>query len=191
VSAPATASIIRVPGVLIWNPTSLSGSAPYGGTYLGTTRGISFKSNPRYRPLWDETSGSVLDLIYAGEGPCELKAIVRYPDSDMLTTAAEKAVQTTAGGVAFLFRPQGTTANTRAGRLMSAGAGVLLFAPHAATAHPMVLIYNAIPMLDEDLELRFSQKEEWGLGVSFMGTPDASGRVYAHGRKATLTTVYP
>lgn len=185
-SVAATASIIRVPGVLIWNPTSLSASEPYGGTYLGETRGISFKAGIKWREIWDESTGSVIDAIYGGEN-CELKAIVRYPDADMVTTTATKSVITTATGAGFLFRPGGTTGNTRAGFRMSSRTGKLLFAPHAATAHPMILIYNAMPMFDEDMELRFNLKEEWGLGVKFKGTPDSSGRSYIHGQKALIS----
>ena len=185
-SAASSASIIRVPGRLIWNPTDLGAAEPYGGTYLGTCRGISFKPNPKYRDIWAEEFGSVVDSIYVGEGPCEITAIVRYPDSDMLTTAAPKAVASGSSGVHWLFRPGGTTTNTRAGTAMYSLAGKLLFAPKAATAHPMVILYSAVAKISEDTDLRMSLNEEWGLSVKFTGTPDSSGRVYDTGQRANL-----
>jgi len=57
---------------------------------------------------------------------------------------------------------------------MASRAGKLLFAPKAKDDHPLILMYAAIPMLDEDLELRMSMKEEYGLGVRFLGTPDGT-----------------
>lgn len=186
-SAPSTSSIIRVPGVLIWNPTDLGQSEPYGGTYIGQVRGIRFAANPKYRTIWDETTGSVIESIYGGEGPCELHAIARYPDSDFITTVAPKSISSGSAGVAFTFRPGGTTGNTRAGTAMGTRAGKLLFAPKAVNAHPMVLLYNAMPFIEEDMELRLSLKEEWGLGVRFVGTADSNGKVYIHGRRAAIT----
>lgn len=186
-SAASTSSIIRCPGSLIWGPTDLGAAAPFGGTYIGQVRGIRFTAHPKFREIWDEATASIIDAIYAGEGPCELRAIARYPDDDFITTVAPKSISSGSAGIAFTFRPGGTTGNTRAGTAWSTRAGKLLFAPKAVNAHPMILLYNAMPFLDEDMELRMSLKEEWGLGVRFVGTPDTNGKVYIHGRRSAIT----
>lgn len=186
-AAPVTASIIRVPGTLIWNPTDLGQAEPYGGTYLGTVRGIVFKPNPKYRDIWAEEFGSVVDSFYVGEGPCEIRGVVRYPDADMVNAVAPKSIQPGSSGIHWLFRPGGTTANTRAGTsLYDTKAGKLLFAPYADNAHPMILMYKALPQIASDTEIPMSWKDEWGLPVKFVGAPDSNGRVYDTGRKATL-----
>lgn len=186
-SAANTASIIRAFGTLIWNPTDLGAAEPYGGTYLGQVRGIVFKPQPQYRDIWAEEFGSVTDSIYVGEGPCEIRATLRYPDVDMVNVVAPKSIQPGSSGIHWLFRPGGTTSNTRAGTsLYDSKSGKLLFAPYATNAHPMILMYKALPQIATDGEIPFSIKDEWGLPVRFVGAPDSNGRVYDTGRKATL-----
>lgn len=171
-----TGSIIRVPGRLSWN-----------GTPIGTCRGIRFQPRHRYRDVWAEEFGSVVDSFYVGEGPCTISAIVRYPDTDAITAAAPKAL--VGSQVHWLFRPGGSSGNTRAGTSMFTKAGVLLFTPLAAVApstHPAIKLYNALPQIAEDAELRMSLDEEYGLGLRFVGSPDSSGRVYDTGLLADL-----
>lgn len=135
--------------------------------------------------MWAEEFGAFVDSFYVGE-QAELRAIVRYPDADMINTAAPRAVASGSSGIRWLFRPGGTTQNTRAGTSMFSRGGLLLFAPKAATAHPMILLRNALPMLAEDAELRMSLNDEYGLAVRFLGVPDSSGRVYECAQRANI-----
>lgn len=185
-AASDVGNIIRMRAYLVWNPTDLGASMPFGGTCLGTCRGIRFSPNPKYCEIWAEEWGTVSDVVYAGEGPCTLHTVVRHPDDDMLTTVLPKYVASGSSGIRWVFRPGGTTENLRPGSSLASRAGKLLVAPRAVNAHPMLILYNAIPEVAEDAELRFSLSEEYGLGVRFIGTPDSSGRVYNMGRRANL-----
>ena len=186
-SVAAVGSILRVPADLIWNPTTFpGGSSPYGGTYLGLARDKEFIPEPQLRPVWGEVLGTWKDVFYCGE-KVRLDAVLRYPDTDAITTIAFKAFAPGSSGTNFLFRPGGTTANTRAGTSLYASAGVLLLAARANVDHPFVIMYKAIPVISSEALLRFSMGEEWGLKVSFYGSIDTSGRNYAHGRRANLT----
>ena len=185
-AAPSSASIIRVPGRLIANPTNLGAAEPYGGTYLGTCRDQEFIPEPVLRPIWNQVWGAYSDVIYGGERAV-FKAVVRYPDADMLLTAMFKPVSPGSSGAGFRFRPGGTTANTRAGTALSTGSLKLMFAARAPNAHPSIIVYNAIPALDEAARLQLSFGEEFGLAVAFYGSPDSSGRVYELGRLNNLT----
>lgn len=183
-SAPSTISILRgVPCKLIWNPTDLGQAEPYGGSYLGSTADQIFEPNPKYYETWDQTRGSGDESYYLGEEPV-FKAVVRYYDADMLTAAMPKAVNSGSVGVHWLFRPGGTTTNTRAGT--SPTSGKLLIAPRAANAHPMLILYNAIPQLDSAARIQWSLSKELDIAVVFKGLPDASGRVYDTGRRGGL-----
>lgn len=185
-AAASSSSIIRVPGDLVWNPTDLGGTAPaYGGTVLGTCRDKEFTPQPILRPIWNQVWGSYSDVIYCGEKVL-FKAVVRYPDSDLLLNTMFKAIASGSSGVHWLFRPGGTTGNTRAGAALSSVSGKLLFSPRAPLAHPMVILYNACPALDEAAKLQFSLGEEYGLACAWWGTPDSSGRVYDTGLRANL-----
>src|SRR3990167_1826631 len=137
-AAPSSASIIRVPGRLISNPTNLGAAEPYGGTYLGTTRDQEFTPNPVSRPIWDEAWSSYRDVIYGGERVL-FKAVLRYPDEDALLAIAPKSVASGSSGVHWLFRPGGTTQNTRAGTSLGAQSIKLLFSPRAPLSHPMLV----------------------------------------------------
>ena len=184
-ATPSSASIQRVPSRLIWAPTNLGTSEPYGGTYLGTCRDLEFSPQPVLRPIWNEVSGTTKDVIYGGERVL-FKAVVRYPDADMISTAAFKSVSG-ASGYHWLFRPEGTTTNTRAGTSLGTRSGVFLVAARAPLAHPSILFYNAIPAIDETAKLQMSLGTEYGLAVCFYGTPDSSGRVYDTGFLTDLT----
>ena len=185
-AAPDVGNIIRVHAHVIWNPTDFGAPVPFGGTYLGTCRGIRFSPQPKYREIWAEEWGTVSNVIYTGEGPCTVHMIVRHPDDDMLTTVLPKYVASGSSGIRWVFRPGGTTENLRPGTSLASRAVKLLIAPKALSTHPMLLVYNAIPEIVEDADLRFSFNEEYGLGVKFVGTPDSSGRVYNMGRMANL-----
>ena len=183
--AANSALIQRVPSRLIWAPTSLGIAAPYGGTYLGTCRDLEFTPRPILREIWNETSGTIKDVIYGGEKVL-FKAVVRYPDADMISTATFKSV-TGSSGIHWLFRPEGTTSNTRAGTSLGTRSGVLLVVSRAPLAHPSILIYNAVPAIDETARLQMSLGVEYGLACCFYGTPDSSGRVYDTGFLADLS----
>lgn len=184
-SAPSAASILRVPCDMIWNPTDLGNPPAYGGTYLGMARDKEFTPQAIIRPIFDEVWGSFRDAIYCGERVL-FKAVLRYPDSDALTNIFPKSINSGSSGVHWLFRPGGTTANTRAGTSLGSVSGKLMLAARARVDHPFLIMYNAVPALDESLKLQLSLGEEFGLAVAFYGTPDSNGRVYDCGQRANL-----
>jgi len=163
--------IIFVPGRLSWN-----------GTEIGTCRGIRFQPNPRWAHLFNPRLGTIIDSVYTGESPVTISAIVRYPDTDAISAAAAKSAVGTA--VHWLFRPG--TGGTKPGTMGSSKAGTLLFTPKASANHPAVKLYNAIPQIADDAELRMSMEEEYGLGLKFTGTPDSNFRVYEAGLLSDL-----
>lgn len=184
-AAPSSSSIQRVPGTLIWNPTNLGAAEPYGGTYLGTTRDKEFTPQPVLRPIWNQVWGAYSDVIYCGEKVI-FRAVLRYPDADGIAAVAPKSISPGSSGVHWLFRPGGTTANTRAGTALSSKSGKLMFAARAPNSHDSLIIYKALPAIDEAAKLQYSLGEEYGLAVVFYGVPDANGRVYDTGRLNNL-----
>lgn len=161
-ASPNTASILRVPGTLTWN-----------GTTIGEVRDSEFELNPQYFDVWAEEIGAYVDRFYMGEKPV-FKCVLRYPDSDAITAAMPYSP----GSGGFLFRPGGTTSNTRAGTSFYGLAGSLVFVP-TATAHPTLTMYKAIALPDASAKLQLSLKVEWGLALVFLGTPNSNGQVYA------------
>ena len=185
-AAASSSNIIRVPCDIVWNPTDLGSPTAYGGTLLGESRNIEFITEPVLRPIWGETLGTWKDVIYCGE-KTTIRMTLRYPDSDAITTIAPKSVASGSSGVRWLFRPGGTTANTRAGTSLYGVSGKLLIAARARNNHPFVILRQAIPCISETAKLRFSLKEEYGLDVVFYGSMDTSGRVYDTAQRQNLT----
>lgn len=182
-----SSSIIRVPVDVVWGPTDLGSPPAYGGTYLGESRDVEFIPEQVLRPIWAEELGSFVDVFYCGER-VQVNMTLRYPDADALTTIMPRSVASGSSGVRWLFRPGGTTTNTRAGTSMYDGrSGVLLLAARARTTHPFLILRSAVPVVSETARLRWSLKAEWGLDVSFYGSVDSSGRVYDHALRANLT----
>lgn len=183
-SAASTPSILRVPGRLIWNPTDLGQDEPYGGTYLGTVREIEWRPNVQYYDITDEVLAAVTDTIYVGQGPCELRGIVRYPDPDMLLATAPDVASSGSQGVHWFFNP---STGTRPGTsLYDNRVGKLLFAPKAADDHPMIIIYKAMPMISPEAVQRWSRSKEYGVEVIFRGSLDSTGRVHDQGQRGAI-----
>ena len=161
-SAPSSASIIFVPGVLSFN-----------GTALGMLRGMAFRPGRVVTRVWAEEWGCYVDEFSGGES-VTFHGILRYPDATAMSVIPDPGT--------FSFS---TNQSNRPGTSLYSRGGVLLFTP-LTSANPGVKLYNAIPAIAETADLQHSMGKEYGLAVAFHGTPDGSGRVYACGPVGTL-----
>lgn len=180
-SAPAARAVVHAPGRLVVGPTDLTLAFPYGGTALGLSAEVTFRPGLRTRSVRaEEFGGETIEVIYAGE-TAVLGALVRGWDSDALQRAW---LNTTAGvsGERYAEYP-GTS---RAGTLASSRSVVLLFAPRDEDRTPALILYRALPLVDEAAALRFSFRDELVVGTLWQGIRDASARVYRIGRLEDL-----
>lgn len=161
-AAPNSSSIIRIPSILLWN----------GTTTLGETRAMEFHPQPKLRPIWGEEAGCVVDVIHGGE-EVMVKAVLRYPDSDAISTICANA-----SGATFSFSPYGGTRS--AGTSLYTKAGTLKITPRY-TGHPSLTLYKAIPSVSESASILYAWNKEYGLEVVFYGSIDSSGRAYLNG----------
>lgn len=182
-TAPNLAAVLRAPGNLIVDPTSFTGSSPYGGTILGLARGIEVRIQTRSKLVTAEEWGGVTtEVVYAGE-TVVLAAILREWDAD---AASRVFPYTAAGGVTGRrVASQTVDAGTRAGTLRTAHR--LAFAPLAKDAVPWVYFPAAVPLLDASNRLNLGLDQEVGFGVVWHAVPDATGRVYQIGMRPDLT----
>jgi hypothetical protein len=175
--------IVRTPGALVWNPSSLGGAFPYGGTALGMSRDQRFTSEIQDREIWAEEFGLVADRIYGGE-VVRFRGVLRYPDNDAINAIANNPDGSNGG---FKFRVTGSGAVRPGVSGFTSFGGVLLFAARAATAHNSLILYKAIPDFDDAFELQLSLGEELGIAYSFVGSMDSSGRCYDYNRLSSLS----
>lgn len=184
---PNVLSIIRVPGRLVINPTTLTGSYPFGGTGIGIHRDIEIRFNAKYYENKAEEFGMVpAEVLYCGQDVI-LKGYARGFDPDAIQYLWPFSTRGGDGQQYITEIPMGTSGNLRAGSLMSALSVKLLFCPHDTTDHPFVVIYRAIPTIPDDGNMPLTRSEEFAYPFAYRGIPDTSGRLYAIGTAADIS----
>ncbi len=167
-------NILRVPGRFVADPTDLSIDSPFGGTARGMASDVIFRPNLRRKEIRaEEHGGEIVDFVKTGQSP-QIAAFVRGFDPDMTLKIFEGSSVGTKTGKSKVDYPT----DAAPGTLGSSTGFVLLYAPDNIEEHPAILLYNAIPLLEEVSELRFALKTELGIPVLFYGIRDATNRVY-------------
>lgn len=181
-------NILRVMGRLCSDPTSVATAFPHGGTALGLVRDGIFRPGVKHHAvLAEEWGNQQVEVVYGGEMSV-FAVVLRELDNDMVQKAfVNTAAGTSSGDRVITYEPDATAANTRPGTLLSTKSFKLLFSPKATNRDPAILIYKAIPVIDESAELQLSLGEELGIAALFHCIPDASGRVYQVGKLEDLT----
>lgn len=170
------ADIIRVPGRLVLTPTDLTLPFPHGGTPLGITRDQELRPVVRYHREKAEEWKATSRVLYCG-ADAVFAAIMRTPDAAGMALAWPETT-TGAASATPVIAPD-VNATSRAGRALSGS--LILFSPIALETHPAVLLFNAVPMIDEAAKLQFSLKAEYGPAVMWACLPGSDGKPYAIG----------
>lgn len=179
-------SVLRITGSLVANPTNLTTPPAFGGQVLGLTTDVVFKPGLRAQELRAEEYGGEPVELLVGSETAVLGALLRGADGDAWSTVFENSTVSTPSGSPRTDYP-GTT---RAGTYGSTRAIKLLYAPKNTEGHPALLIYKAIPLVEETAELAFSINREFGIPALFWSIRDTDGtnnRVYQLGRLEDLT----
>lgn len=181
-AVPDVRHALRVPGRLSISPSSLtSGSYPWGGTALGLTRGIvAVPSQANYIIRGEEYGGAPVDGVHAGEA---LVIVGRLNQWD--ATALGKLFPGVTTG-ATTQQPL-VTGQATPGSLISDRGVVLLFTPDDVDHHPFVLLYNALPLVEDAARLSLNRTEDTEIGFAFHAVLDASSRLYQIGWRHDLT----
>jgi hypothetical protein len=175
--------VIRLGGRLCSGPTDLSLAFPHGGTALGMISEAIFQPNlQRAQITAEEFGGETVDVVVMAETVI-LGCLLRGVDSDAWTTVWEDTTAGSSSGEPVVDYP----GSTRAGTLGSARAVKILYSPDDLQNDPAILLYSAIPILDETAELALSISQEMVVRVVFQGIRDGSGNVYQIGRLEDLT----
>jgi hypothetical protein len=187
-AAPSAQNIKRVPGTLVENPTNLAIAPPHGGTILGLTRSMIFKPGIRSTQVTaEELGGTAVEAYYTGENVV-FTAILREFDPDAITAIFPRATVGASGDPMIEYQPDGSH-QARPGMRLSTKAIKLLFVPKATDSHPYIIVYKALPAVEETLELMLAFNHELGVPVMFYGIPDdaSSRKVYQIGRKEDIS----
>lgn len=188
-SAPFPRNLLRVPAELVWNPTNLLTAFPHGGTQLGLVRDIEAKLGIlETGVVAEEFAGQVVDTVYETDRGIVVSAVVRDLDPDVLTKVF---ANTSSSTITKSTRLKGYAIDSayRPGILGSTRAGKLCVSPRAVDDHPMLVLYNAIPILNPEALINYCWSKELGLMISFVGTPDSAGKVWEFDKRRNLTAV--
>ncbi len=192
-AAPDLATILRMPGVLVKDPTSLASvptpedfrtaSTIFGGTVLGVLRNVEARWQIRGRNIAaEEYGGAVHEQIYIGES-LVLAAILRNFDSTGISTIfPNTSAGTTSGArvVAQDFSQSGSRAAIRT-------AHKLLFVPVAVETMPLVYLPAARVLPDATAKMALGLEEEVGIGIVWQASPSDAGLCYRIALREDLT----
>lgn len=185
--------IVQQAGALYFGVTSLT-AANFGGTCLGHVRDIEFRFPRRSVPLTagDDFGGSVVDVLDCGDD-CIVAGVLRGWDPDAIGQLfPNTSTGTSSGDRVVKGAVNGTN---RSGRLEAASAVKLLYAPTDVERGLFVVVFKAIPLIDESAAMRLNLSAEVGIPFAFYGVPDtATGSTkatYQFGRKSDISLTPP
>ena len=168
------AKSLRVPARLCADPTDLATAFPHGGTDLGLVSNIVFRPNLKSRIVEaEEYGGEVVETIVAGESPILAVFLTGFNNEMTSRVFRETAVGSSSGDQVIRY-----TSTTVAGTLGSAKKFKMLLSPRDTTDHPGLLFYNALPLIEEIAEFRWSIDDSLGVPAVFRGIRDSNGKVY-------------
>ncbi len=172
------ADSLRVPGKLLADPTDLSIAFPHGATELGEVARIEFLKNQQSQvATGEEFGGSAIEVAIVGQSPI-LVCILRGLNNEMVDKVFPETAlggSTSARGISYTTAGTGNKAR---GYFGSSRAFKLLFRPRDATRHPALILYRAVPMIEDTAVMSFGIDEDLGMPVVFRGLPDGTGRTY-------------
>jgi len=174
---------MQVRGRLIQAPTDLDDGPAYGGTQLGLVGSLEWRLVPvRGEVTAEEYHGQTVEVIEGAENVI-IAGVLREYDSDAIAALFPSVTTATTSGHPLISR----TYTTQRGALASDRAIKLLFAPVAEEQWPGLLIYRALPLIQEQASMAYSLDREWQLPFVFQGLPDATGRIYQSGMLEDMT----
>lgn len=166
--------VLRQSGRLCKDPTSLSGSYPYGGTALGYAReGFTLMSSPgRMVPLKAVDRKRGFNYIFTGDGEIALKTDFIQNDDDARRLFYPGGL-TSAGATSGrrLVQLPGTLA---AGDLADGLATKFLFVPDDVRRGLFILFRKAFPWPEESAEQYLQRRNPFSLPVVFRALVDTS-----------------
>jgi hypothetical protein len=175
--------VLRCPGRLIVTPTDLSGSYPYGGTFVGKARLVTLLPMGVGVRVPSEGLGDAGDILEADHRyvfSCFLRGW-SDPALELLFGDNYSAGDTTGHAV---FSSPGTAVT---GTSALARAKKIIFVPDDTIHAPAILIYSGVADWAEGSELAWQRAEELGLPIIIECMVDSSGNVLEIGRLEDLT----
>lgn len=183
----ATANSLNIRNVaarVVKDPTDLSAAFPYGGTELGLTMKNRFAPNIVTRETTrEEWGGAAASAHYMSERGL-LAMTLRDFDPDMVAAVFPNTASVNGHRV---VRGSFASSVNLPGYDLAGLAAKILLAPLDPDAFEGVLLFNAVPVIDEDFSAEYGIGNEVGIGLSWLAMPDSTGRTWEMGKIAGMT----
>lgn len=175
-TAKNTARIIRGPGTLLINPTSLDPEAP-GGTILGSTRNVYLMPFHDGFTQWAEEWGEPRDVLEP-HTDWAAGAFLRGWDDD----AVGHVFGDTEAGAVSQHAVHNLPGDRLPGQRISTRAATLLFLPDNPRDVPGAIFYTALPVVEASARLAFQYGEDVGFPAIWRFVRDSRGLIGKVGR---------
>ena len=171
-ASPKPRNAIFLKGTLVADPTDADlETDPFGnGTQLGLTRDAVLRTNLKHRFARAFELGNRIVEVIAGEETVIFTAVMREFDDDMMQRIF---LNTVVGSISQARKIQ-FGANRTLGNKRSGDAIKLLLSPNDTVNGRALIIYKAVPLVDENGEFAFQLKNGLGTAISFYGIPSDS-----------------
>ena len=182
---PDLSRIQRIPGRLVQDPTDFTAPAayPYGGTSLGSAKGVHARWTVVMTPVRAAAFGTVKNMLYAGESVIMVAAL-RTHDEDAVSAIFTRVAT---GGVTGRGVVEHHHSSYRAGQLQASRAIKICHVPDDPLSQPALYLRLAIPMLEEQARIMRSMRDETVYPVVFQAIPPSSGPTVQMGLIEDLT----
>lgn len=181
------AKLVRAPARIVIGITQepANGVYPFGGKEIGKVKQVRFASSSTPLTVIHEGSGEIGEMLEAPNRYI-FACYLRGHDNDALKAlfGVRASVGSQTGHQVVLFPSLVSPGKSAIGR----GVKVLVV-PDDPVNVDALLIYQAVPDLQEGAEMSFSRNEELGFPMRFECIRDTFGRVAAIGRLQDLKLV--
>jgi len=176
------ARIIRAPGKLVVNPTDLTTAYPYGGTEVGLTKTVVVKPQGNSYLVSSEGRGEISDFLEADNRWVVGFYLRGFDDDALLLLHPDFAeVGEVTGHTSFRVPARavpGASALPRARKL--------LYVPDDPINTPALLVYRGIPDFENNSDISFQRKSEFGMAMAVECLRDEQNRILEIGRLADM-----
>lgn len=169
---------LSAPGRLVINPTSLSGSFPYGGTQIGEVRDVRVVITGGWFDVEaEEFGGAIVESVWSGENVALGCYLRQFDETAVATVFPNTKTGTTTKRVAVTHYMDAASP-VRPGHLLSSRGVKLLFVPFDVDRVRAVYFSRALPRTNESVALQRALGVREEIPALFLAIPNASGKVY-------------
>ena len=182
-AAGSVTRILRIPGRLVINPTSLAVAYPYGGTEVGYVNRVAVQNLGAGFQVKSELLGEPTDILESGNRYLAACFLRGFDDDAVELLFSDHHSTGSVSGHANLSVP----GNNKPGASALDRAKRILYVPDGLLDAPALLIHRGVPGWPETGEVAFQRGEEFGFPLTIDCVRTTNGNILDIAPFADLT----